>query len=138
MIKLSKSLHVLAVGLWFGTTIFFSFVVGLSLFGRFEQLGEAQFRPAWFPLPHAYLRKDAAIDGPKEQGVRAAGYAVGPMFPVYFAIQGVCGLVALATALPWARRGGVHHWRMTLLLTALTLVIVGWPVELYVSAACAA
>lgn len=134
MTHLTKSLHVLAVGLWFGTAIFFSFVVGLSLFGSFEQLGEEPVRPAWFPLPHAYARRDAAIDGPKEQGVRAAGFAVGPMFPWYFAIQGGCGLTALATALPWARRGGVHRWRMTLLLTALTLVIAGWPVEMYVSA----
>jgi acyl-phosphate glycerol 3-phosphate acyltransferase len=134
MTHLSRSLHVLAVGLWFGTAIFFSFVVGLSLFGSFEQLGEEQLRPAWFPLPAGYLRKDAAIDGPKEQGVRAAGFAVGPMFPWYFAVQGACGLIALATALPWARRGGIHRWRMTLLLTALTLVIVGWPIEMYVSA----
>jgi acyl phosphate:glycerol-3-phosphate acyltransferase len=135
MTHLSKSLHVLAVGLWFGATVFFSFVVGLSLFGSFEQLGEhPQQRPDWFPPTAKYARSDDAINGPKEQGVRAAGFAVSPMFPWYFALQGSCGFVALATALPWARRGGVHRWRMSMLLTALTLVIAGWPVELYVNA----
>ncbi len=133
MTHLSKSLHVLAVGLWFGSAIFFSFIVGLSLFGSFERLGEEQVRPAWFPLPHAFERRDAVIDGPREQGVRAAGFAVSPLFPWYFAVQGICGLVALATASPWVRYGGVHRWRMTFLMTALTLVIAGWPVELYVS-----
>jgi acyl-phosphate glycerol 3-phosphate acyltransferase len=132
MSRLSKSLHVLAVGLWFGAAIFFSFVVGLTIFSRFEQLGEHEPRPAWFPRDPRFARVDGAINGPREQGIRAAGFAIGPMFPWYFMLQGACGLVAVATALPWARRGGVHRWRLALLLTALTLVIAGWPIELYV------
>ena len=33
---LGKLLHVLAVGLWFGTVVFFTFIVGLTLFHTFE------------------------------------------------------------------------------------------------------
>jgi acyl phosphate:glycerol-3-phosphate acyltransferase len=133
MNRIARSLHVLAVGLWFGSAIFFSFVVGFSLFGSFEHLGENPMRPAWFPPTHAFARTDDAINGPREQGVRAAGFAVGPMFLWYFLLQAACGFVALATALPWARLGGVHRWRMSLLLTALALVLAGWPVERLVS-----
>jgi acyl-phosphate glycerol 3-phosphate acyltransferase len=133
MTRLSKSLHALAVGLWFGAAVFFSFVVGFSLFGSFEQMAEESRRPAWFPLPPAFARTDDAINGPREQGTRAAGFAVSPMFDVYFLLQGACGFVALATALPYVRLGGVHRWRVSLLVTALALVLVGWPIERYVS-----
>ena len=32
MHQLTKSLHVLALGMWFGMSVFFSFVVGFALF----------------------------------------------------------------------------------------------------------
>src|SRR4051794_6467698 len=51
MNSLTRTFHVLAVGLWFGTVVFFSFVVGLSLFGHFEDLAKSTDRPLWFPLP---------------------------------------------------------------------------------------
>lgn len=129
MICLTKSLHVLAVALWFGSSVFFSFIVGPTLFSKFEQLGEQDPQPTWFQRAMWFNRTDDAIKGPREQGTRAAGYAISPMFPLYFMLQGVCGVIALATALPWASRGGVHRWRMSLLLTALMLVVAGWPVE---------
>jgi acyl phosphate:glycerol-3-phosphate acyltransferase len=132
MTHLTKSLHVLAVGLWFGSAIFFTFVVGLSLFGSFEMLGEFPMRPAWFPPTHAFVHIDDTINGPREQGARAAGFAVSPMFHWYFLLQGGCAFVALATALPWTRFGGIHRWRLSLLLTATLLVIAGWPIEQYV------
>jgi acyl phosphate:glycerol-3-phosphate acyltransferase len=129
MIRLTKSLHVLAVALWFGSTVFFSFVVGFSLFDTFEELGEQQPPRTWFQRAAWFNHRDEAIIGPREQGSRAAGYAIAPMFVWYFALQGVCGFIAVATALAWARRGGVHRWRLSLLLTALVLVVVGWPLE---------
>src|SRR5262245_34400659 len=42
MNSLTRTLHVLAVGLWFGTVVFFSFVVGLSLFSHFEDLAKTE------------------------------------------------------------------------------------------------
>src|SRR6185437_10546238 len=54
MLHFSKILHVLALGLWFGTVIFFSFVVGLNLFGTFEAVAVETPRQSWFPLWEAY------------------------------------------------------------------------------------
>jgi acyl-phosphate glycerol 3-phosphate acyltransferase len=133
MTRLSKSLHVLAVGLWFGAAVFFTFVVGFSLFGSFERVGANVRRPAWFPISEVFDRADDTIDGRREQGSRAAGFAIAPMFDWYFFLQGACGLIAVLTALPWVRRGGVHRWRASLLITALALVVVGWPLEQYVA-----
>jgi hypothetical protein len=134
MNQLNKSLHVLAMGMWFGMAVFFTFVVGLSLFDAFEALGEREGETeTWFQRPVIYALKNDAINGPKEQGTRAAGFAVTPLFNWYFAIQGVCGFVALATALPGLKNGGaLHRWRINLLLAAVILVVVGWPLEQYV------
>ncbi len=133
MMQLRKSLHVLALGLWFGSVVFFSFIVGLTLFHTFEALGQQEERPGWFPHSPAFAKADADIDGPKEQGVRVAGYAVAPMFAWYFALQGACGLVALITALPWAGARTVDRWRVYLLIAALIFVLAGWPLERLVS-----
>jgi glycerol-3-phosphate acyltransferase PlsY len=134
MRQLSKSLHVLALGLWFGMTVFFTFVVALSLFGTFEALGQQKERETWFPQPALYGEVDANVNGPKEQGTRAAGYAVGPMFLWYFALQGVCGFVALATAFPLLKQDSrLHRWRFNLLIAAVAFVLIGWPLEHKVS-----
>jgi glycerol-3-phosphate acyltransferase PlsY len=129
MQQLQRSLHVVAVGLWFGMAVFFTFVVALSLFGTFETLGQQADRPGWLPLPAEFTKSDEVVNGPKEQGSRVAGAAVGPIFPWYFVLQGVCGLVAVATALPWSHRASRHRVRVWLLLAALACVVVGWPVE---------
>jgi acyl phosphate:glycerol-3-phosphate acyltransferase len=135
MNTLGKVLHVLALGLWFGGAVFFSFVVALTLFGQFEAVADkpAAERPLWFPLPEEFDRDDVR----KEQGSRAAGYAISPMFDWYFLMQGVCGLVAMATALRWSMAepaARVHRWRSLLLIAAVATVVIGWPLERYVSA----
>lgn len=135
-VSMRKTLHVMALGLWFGSAVFFTFVVTPSLFGTFEALGESQTRPAWFPLPERFSRQDAALDGPKEQGLRAAGYAVGWVFPWYFALQGFCGIVAAWTAMTWRwenRGASIHKWRTRLLVLALLSVLIAWPLEHRVS-----
>jgi acyl-phosphate glycerol 3-phosphate acyltransferase len=133
---LAKTIHVLAVGLWFGSAVFFSFVVALTLFGTFEAIASAPRaeRPLWFPLPAEF---DQDLQARQEQGIRAAGAAIGPMFAWYFLIQGACGLVAAATALRWPRLEPgvrVHRLRVLVLLAALVTVVVGWPLERKVSA----
>ncbi len=137
MLPFSKIVHVLALGLWFGTVIFFSFVVGVSLFDTFDRVAkeEPADRDVWFPMWKAY-------DGPpgnaifqeplrREQGSRAAGVAIGQLFPWYFAIQAVCGLVTAATALAWCRAGAArrHRVRAGILLAALATVALGWWLE---------
>jgi glycerol-3-phosphate acyltransferase PlsY len=98
---LSRVLHVLALGIWCGGGIMFSFIVAPSLFATFDP--------------------------------RVAGQAVSPIFPIYFALQGVCGLFAVATAAQWANWGRVHAWRFFLITLAAALVMVGWPLAAQVS-----
>jgi len=76
----TKTIHVLALGLWFGSGIFFSFVAALAIFHAFEALGESSpsERPGW--LTPSFN---------KENGTQLAGMAVGPLFPRYFLLQGV-------------------------------------------------
>jgi acyl phosphate:glycerol-3-phosphate acyltransferase len=128
-----RTIHVLALGLWFGMAVFFSFPVALTLFGSFETLAESTERPSWFPLPAEYK----AVPGmQKEQGTRAAGFAISPLFAHYFLWQGICGLLATITALGWAQAEQgkrVHKIRALVLLLALTTVVLGWPIERMVS-----
>lgn len=130
MTQVVRSLHVLALGLWFGTSIFFTFVVGFSLFGSFEKQALANERESWFPQPAMYEARKSDMEPVKEQGTRAAGFAITPMFMWYFALQGVCGFIALATAFAFLKDGGaVHRWRLNLLIAAVALVVLGWPLE---------
>lgn len=138
MRQLTKSLHVLALGLWFGSAIFFTFIAAPSLFSTFEELGQQHVRENWFPQPGLYRDvkdENSNINAAKEQGTRAAGYAVGPLLIWYFALQGACGFIALATALAWLKEGApsVHRWRVNVLFVAVLLVLVGWPLERHVS-----
>lgn len=137
MLHFSKVLHVLALGLWFGTVLFFTFVVGLNLFDTFEKVAEEApaKRPIWFPVWQAYdgPSPDPTFPEPlrREQGTRAAGVALDPMFKWYFGIQAACGLLALATALALYRAGDsrVQRLRPRILIAALILVATGWWLE---------
>jgi glycerol-3-phosphate acyltransferase PlsY len=133
MMHVGKIVHVLALGLWFGTAIFFSFVVGLNLFGTFDEIAAQapDRRPAWFPVWKAYDGPPPSKDLPNplrmEQGSRAGGVLIAPMFRWYFGIQGVCALLATATAWSWRRlrQGCVHTIRAFVLLAALVTVGLG-------------
>jgi hypothetical protein len=139
MRQLSKTLHVLALGMWFGMSVFFTFVVALALFGGLPEgtgglvtMGKQEKRESWFPHAKYYHGDEDNVNGYEEQGVRAAGYVIGPIFTWYFALQGACGFIALATALPWLKRDAnarVHRWRVNLLIAAIVLVLVGWYLE---------
>jgi hypothetical protein len=96
---LARIVHVLAVGLWFGAGVFFSFIAAPTLF--------------------------ATLD------TNTFGIAVGPLFPPYFALQGVCAVIGLATALGWQKQHPgvrVHRWRVVVLLIAALALLAGWPV----------
>jgi hypothetical protein len=43
------------------------------------------------------------------------------------------GSVALITSLPWRSRGLIHKRRTALLLAALIVAMIGWPLSAYVS-----
>jgi acyl-phosphate glycerol 3-phosphate acyltransferase len=136
MVQFGKVVHVLALGLWFGTVVFFT-ITGAVLFPAFqkEAAKAAAERPLWFPLPAAYDKATPSDRFPEplrlEQGSRAAGAAVGPLFPWFFGVQAACGLLALVTALAWAstQRGRPHVLRAAVLALALLGVGVGWWLE---------
>jgi hypothetical protein len=133
MLHFSKTLHVLALGLWFGTAVFFT-LLGVILFQTFENASRADPRPAWFPPSPLYQGEPPAKGFPDplelEQGSRAFGAAVGPLFPWYYGIQAVCGVLAVLTALTWLRRGErLQRVRALVLVLALAGVLAGWWLE---------
>ncbi|MFN4258187.1 MAG: glycerol-3-phosphate 1-O-acyltransferase PlsY [Gemmataceae bacterium] len=133
MLRLTKIVHVLSLGMWFGTVVFFTFFGALTLFHTFETIAAQpqEKRPTWFPVAPGYDKDEAAR---KEQGTRAAGAAVGPLFDWYFLIQGVCGFLAVGTALAWrGARQRIHQVRVNILIAAVATVLIGWPLERYVS-----
>jgi hypothetical protein len=70
----------------------------------------------------------------KEQGARAGGAVVAPLFPFYFGLQTACGAVALLTALSWTGLAGARSkLRVGVLAIALATVLAGWFLEWKVS-----
>ncbi len=128
MLLLTKIIHVLALGLWFGSSVFFVLTT-LSIFGVFQSLGDQppDQRPAWLPI---------ASDFDHDKGTRLAGFAINPLFPQYFALTGACGLLATATAFSWFRiqdHGTAHQLRCLFVGLALVTVLAGWPVADHVA-----
>jgi hypothetical protein len=134
MFSLEKIVHVLTLGLWFGSVTFFTFA-GVSLIDTFEKATEpeAKDRPYWLPAPTELEKERPSERFPtplrKEQGSRLFGLAVGPMFRPYFLLQVACGVLAGLSALTWFGRGGVHKARVLVLLLALIGAASGWWLE---------
>jgi acyl-phosphate glycerol 3-phosphate acyltransferase len=119
-----KILHLLSLGLWFGSAVFFMMIAGI-VFSNFEKLGSSGERPNWINWP-------AGFD--KEMGTRLAGVALAPVFDWYFPLQIVCGYIALSTGFALSRAEPirrVHRIRNLILLFALTCVVSGWLVADY-------
>src|SRR5579884_552294 len=141
MLLLTRTVHVLALGLWFGTAVFFTFVVGLSLFATYEALAAPApgAREPWFPAPADLEKPRPSERFPdplrKEQGSRVAGAGVGAIFPWFYGIQAGCAVVALLTALAWLGLGTrtVDAVRLVVLVLALAGVGAGWWLDLVVS-----
>ncbi len=126
-----RSLHLLAVGLWFGGSLFFTFVAAPPIFASFKAV------VAESPSDRTALL-DIVPPGTPPAGRDAlasalAGAAVGPVFPRYFAMQLICGVVTLVTALGMGRAGRLDRLRVNLAAAALALVVVSIPVSLEVS-----
>ena len=126
MLMLSKTIHVLTLGLWFGSSVFFT-MAALLIFRSFENVAISPAeRIAWLPE-----------NFDKEKATQLAGVAVGPIFPWYFLLQGICACLALATAYAWTRsvqaHVGLHQLRFYLLALALAMVLAGWPIAQKVS-----
>ena len=130
MLRLGKTIHVLSVGTWFGTVVFFT-LVGLLVLISFDRLtASTTDRPIWLPAPAAFdkARPSERFPEPlaKEQGRRLFGVAVVPLFVWFYGIQSVCAVLALATAWAWRERGRLHRLRAQILLVCIVLVGVSW------------
>jgi acyl phosphate:glycerol-3-phosphate acyltransferase len=127
MLLFSKVVHVYALGLWFGSMVFF-ILATLSLFDTFQKLATSETgRPTW-------LRAVDDFDAAK--ATQLAGIAVSPLFTWYFPLQTVCGILAAATALGWCRRQAarlVDRVRARVLWLATCAVLIGWPLAHYVN-----
>jgi hypothetical protein len=131
---LVRGLHVLALGLWFGGAGFFNFVTAPSIFESFKEV--VQTAPSDRTAGIAIVPPGTSDEAKNNLASALGGAAVGPVFPKYFAMQAVCGLVALLTALSWwTAEGGrkVHRRRVYLIALAVLTVAAGWPISDYVS-----
>lgn len=122
-----RGVHVLALGLWFGGAAFFNFVTAPTNFATFKEVvaAGASDRTA----QETIIPADASPERKAALANALAGAAVGPVFPKYFAMQAVCGAVALVTALSWWRAGRTHRRRVLVIAFAVLTVAVGWPIS---------
>jgi acyl phosphate:glycerol-3-phosphate acyltransferase len=131
---LLRGLHLLALGFWFGGAAFFDFVAAPTIFSSFEEVVNAG--PSDRTANQTIVPANATGDQKHDLARALAGSAVGPIFPKYFAMQAVCGAVALVTALAWLRAEpgrSVHRWRVYLIGLAVLTVAVSWPISEHVS-----
>lgn len=129
--SLLGSVHIFALGLWFGGAAFFNFAAAPAIFASFEKVVNES--PSDRTAGIDILPANADAETKKKLASALAGAAVGPIFPKYFAMMTVCGAVAVATGFAWWKLGGVHRVRVVLLLIAFGLVLVGWPISDWVT-----
>ncbi len=132
-----RGLHVLALGLWFGGAAFFNFAAAPAIFESFKQVvsNSPSDRTAGETILDKSKSKDEDDLKKREAALASAlaGSAVGPVFPRYFGMQIVCGIIALVTALSWWKFGGIHRWRGIIVTAAVVTVAIGWPISEEVS-----
>jgi acyl-phosphate glycerol 3-phosphate acyltransferase len=132
-LTLLRGLHLFAVGLWFGSAAFFNFVAAVPIFDSFKDVvaNQPSDRTGFVRI----LPDDAPQADKDALASALAGSAVGPLFPRFFALSAVCGLVAFLTADGFRRADAarVHRLRLALCLAAFGLVLAGWPVSDLVS-----
>ena len=123
---LHRALHLLALGLWLGSAVFFNLLAAPTIFASFKKCrSEPSDRTA-------YVSINTGLDNAQKDqlGNALAGAAVGPIFPLLFGFHAVCGTIVLITALGWYKQPGkMNRWRVYLTGTALAMVAAGWPIS---------
>ena len=125
-----KMIQIVCAGFWFGSAAFFNFVAALPIFASFQDVvnNSPSDRTAYVNIV-----PDGTDDAKrKDLGNALAGSAVGPLFPRYFAISGVCAWLVLLTATAW-RESRSGRWRVRLAVLTFALVLVSWTISQYVS-----
>jgi len=110
MSYLSRFIHLLAIGTWFGTIVFWSFAVTLPVLAGMKQLAVQ---------PDNWLRLRTEQDG-----VRLAGEFLAIGFRRYFPVQGICAALAVFTAFLGWRYGSLHRLRVMVLFLGMMLVVL--------------
>jgi acyl-phosphate glycerol 3-phosphate acyltransferase len=128
---LLRVLHLLAVGMWFGGAVFFNFLAAPAIFRSFDEVVRSapSDRTAYLPL----LPVGATEEQKRALSSALAGSAVGPIFPLYFAMQALCVTLALLTALSWWHCGRLHRWRVIVISISAIAVLISWQLSEYVS-----
>lgn len=128
---MAKVLHVLALGLWFGGAAFFNFAAAPAIFDSFKDVVHAG--PSDRTAGREIIAPTAIPKDKDDLASALAGAAVGPVFPRYFGMQAVCGVIAVATAARWRRLGRVHAWRFGVVLAAAASLAIAIPLSDHVS-----
>jgi glycerol-3-phosphate acyltransferase PlsY len=130
---LLRGLHLLAVGLWFGSGAFFIFVAATPLLTAYKEVvdGPPSYRTAGIEI----VPPDATPEQKKQLASALGGVAVAPLFPRFFVLSALCGGVAVVTAdgLRRMKRTKIQKWRVWLCVAGAALVAVGWPLSVYVA-----
>ena len=127
-----RMIHTLAVGFWFGAAAFFNFIAAVPIFDSFKDVVEnsPNDRTAYV----AIVPEGTSEIQRSNLASALAGAAVGPLFPRYFALAGICSWLAFASARGWRKEpGSGNRWRIRLSLLAMVLIAASWPISLYVS-----
>lgn len=111
--QLIQMTHLLALGLWVGAMVFFSFFTALPIIsdwpGRLQQPGH------WLHITEA------------RQATRVAGEVLDILFQRYFPFQVACGLIAVITgAASFLNGDWLSKVRVVALVIALILAGVNW------------
>ena len=125
--RIGRELHLVALGLWLGGSVFFNLIAAPRIFDSFKAV------VADAPCDRtAFVAIAAGLDEAEKAKLASAlaGAAVGPIFPAYFALSAVCAAVALIGALGWAttQRGWENRARVIVLALAGGIVAVSYPV----------
>ncbi|MCE9534063.1 MAG: glycerol-3-phosphate 1-O-acyltransferase PlsY [Planctomycetes bacterium] len=122
---LHRSFHLLALGLWLGSAVFFNLIAAPTMNHSFGEVATAD--PPGDRTAYFSINTGLDSDQKKRLGSALFGAAVGPIFPIFFVLQAICGAAALITALGWWRSPGkVNRWRVYLTGAALATVAIGW------------
>ena len=87
LLSILKIIHLLALSVWSGAVVFFSFFVALPVIDSMKKL--AQTKNNWLHL------------STEQHGTQLAGEFLNVVYARYFPFECVCGVVALATSLWW-------------------------------------
>jgi len=129
---LLRMLHIVTIGFWFGSSAFFNFIAAVPIFDTFKEVvaRAPSDRTAYIPI----VPEGSSDQQRADLASALAGAAVGPLFPRYFALAGICSWLTFATTCGWRREPGRgNRWRIRLSFLAMLLVAVSWPISLYVS-----